>query len=221
MEVCQYEPKIEASIKDPKAEAIVLTDDGMHLAAFWARFLCGYGTDGKFDPIYVMENVIPLFDNSFNYRIVEEDKWLYGDYLQAYYSPEANEIVIRGDVYDRAFAGVALDVIIVTHEVVHCIQSIITRFFNAMQCVEFKTAMCANDSPEMQRHELQTDMITSLVLSPDRLVEGKTDHEIMQQYFVTPLLQFICGLVKTAGKDLLEILNETNCLKKEVETCTV
>lgn len=221
MEVCQYEAQIETAIKEPKAEAIVLTDDGMHLTAFWARLLCGCGTDGRFEPIFVMENIIPLFDSSFNYEIVEANAWNQNEFLQAYYSPEANKIVIRSDVYERALAAVALDVITIAHEVVHCIQSIVMRFLNVMQCVEFKTALCSNDSYEMQQHELQTDKITSLVLNPDRLTEGKTDDEILQQYFINPLIQFVCGLVKAAGKNLMEALNDTNYFMQEVERCAV
>ena len=224
MEVCQYEAQIETAIKEPKAETLVLTDDGMHLTAFWARLLCGCGTDGRFDPIYVMENIIPLFDSSYNFEIVDVKDWKKSEFLQAYYNPETNKIVIRSDVYERALAGIALDVIIIAHEVVHCIQSIALRLLNAMQCVEFKTALCGNDSYEMQQHELQTDKITSLVLSPDSLTEGKTDEEIMQKYLVSPLIQFVCGLIKTAGKNLIEALNDTNFFNteiKEVERCAV
>ena len=221
MDVCHYDVQVKTAIKEQKAEAIVLTDDGMHLTAFWARLLCGCGTDGRFEPIFVMENIIPLFDSSFNYEIVEANAWNQNEFLQAYYSPEANKIVIRSDVYERALAGVALDVITIAHEVVHCIQSIVMRFLNAMQCVEFKTALCSNDSYEMQQHELQTDKITSLVLSPDRLTEGKTDDEILQQYFINPLIQFVCGLVKAAGKNLMEALNDTNYFMQEVERCAV
>lgn len=223
MDVCHYDVQVKTAIKEQKAEAIVLTDDGMNLTAFWTRLLCGCGTDGRFEPVYVMENIIPLFDKSFNYEIVERESWFYGEYLQAFYTTEANKIVIRDDVYERALAGVALDVITIAHEVVHCIQSIVMRFLNAMQCVEFKTAICSNDSNEMQQHELQTDRITSLVLSPDSLTEGKTDNEILQQYFINPLIQFVCGLIKTAGKNLLEALNDTNCYNevKEVERCAV
>ena len=221
MDVCHYDVQVKTAIKEQKAEAIVLTDDGMNLTAFWTRLLCGCGTDGRFEPVYVMENIIPLFDKSFNYEIVERESWFYGEYLQAFYTPEANKIVIRDDVYERALAGVALDVITIAHEVVHCIQSIVMRFLNAMQCVEFKTALCSNDSYEMQQHELQTDKITSLVLSPDRLTEGKTDDEILQQYFINPLIQFVCGLVKAAGKNLMEALNDTNYFMQEVERCAV
>lgn len=221
MEVCQYEAQIETAIKEPAAEALVLTDDGMHLTAFWARILCGCGTDGRFEPIYVMENIIPLFDSSYNFEIIDVKDWKKSEFLQAYYNPETNKIVIRSDVYERALAGIALDVVIIAHEVVHCIQSIVMRFLNAMQCVEFKTALCSTDSSEMQQHELQTDKITSLVLSPERLIEGKTDEEIMQKYLVSPLIQFVCGLIKTAGKNLLEALNDTRNFTQEVERCAV
>lgn len=136
MEVCQNEAQIKTAIKEPKAEALVLTENGIHLTAFWARLLSGCGTDGKFDPIFVMENVITRFDSSFNYEIVEKAKWLHGEFLQAYYSPEKNKIVIRGDVYERALAGEPLDVITVAHEVMHCVQSIVMRVLNAMKCIE-------------------------------------------------------------------------------------
>ena len=80
MEACQYEAQIKTAVKEQKAETIVLTDDGMNLTAFWTRLLCGCGTDGRFEPVYVMENIIPLFDKSFNYEILERESWFYGEY---------------------------------------------------------------------------------------------------------------------------------------------
>lgn len=204
------------------AETLVLTEDGINIAAFWLRLLCGCGTDGRFEPIFVMENVIPFFDNSFNYEIAEKSLWKYGEYMPAYYNPLANKIVIRSDVYDGALEGNAMDTITIAHEVVHCIQSIIMRFLDAIKCVDFKTELCKANSSEMKKHEIQTDRITSLVMCPERLVQGKTEDEVVQQYFVRPLVQFMCGLVKTAGKSLLEVLDGANCdVKKEVEACAI
>lgn len=220
MEVCQNEAQIKTAIKEPKAEALVLTENGIHLTAFWARLLSGCGTDEKFDPIFVMENVITRFDSSFNYEIVEKAKWLHGEFLQAYYSPEKNKIVIRGDVYERALAGEPLDVITVAHEVMHCVQSIVMRVLNAMKCIEFKTALCGDGTDEMRHHELQTDRITSLVLSPESLTEGKSDDEIIGNYLIVPMLQLTTGLIKMAGRTLIEALNDTNQTIKEVETKT-
>ncbi|MBR6143757.1 MAG: hypothetical protein IKQ23_05675 [Treponema sp.] len=204
------------------AETIVLTEDGMQITAFWSRLLSGCGTDGKFDPVFVMENIIPLFDNTFNYRVVDSVEWLLPSCTPAYYVPATNEIIVRSDVYEGALAGTALDVIIVTHEVVHCILSLAKRFLTALDFVDFKTELCMADSNEMARNELQTDRITSLVLFPERLVQGKSDEEIIQKYFLNPMIQFVCSLIKMAGKKLLKSLDETEHAKEtEVERCAV
>lgn len=206
MEERHYE-NIELKANGNGAQAIVLSEDGMCLAAFWSRLLCGCGTEGTFEPVFVMENIIPLFDTSFNYEIVEKSSWNYSEFLQAYYSPEQNKIVIRSDVYEGALSGNAMDIITVAHEVVHCIESIIMRFLNALKCVDFKTEFCKENSKEMLHHEFQTDRITNLVLRPEILTIGKSDEEIIQKYFVAPLVQFTLGVVKMAGEALKESLN--------------
>lgn len=105
-------------------KTIVLTEKGMHLAAFWSRLLCGCGTSGRFEPIFAMENILPVFDRTFNYRIVEKTEWKRPQCEAAFYIPAENEIVIRSDVYEGAMNGVAMDVITVAHEVVHYLQAI-------------------------------------------------------------------------------------------------
>ena len=195
------------------AEAIVLTDSGIRLAAFWSRILSGCGFDGSFNPVHVMENVIPLVDSSFNYQIVDKAEWRHGKFLAAFYSPESNCIVLRSDVYEKALDGDALSKITVTHEVTHCIQSIIMRFLRSLEVVDFKTELCRNDSDEMRRHESQTDCIMSLVLSPENLLENRSDEDIAMEYLVSPLMSFMCPSIKYAGKILLETLNELQARK--------
>lgn len=203
------------------ARAIVLTEDGMCLTAFWSRLLCGFGLEEKFNPILVMENVIPLFDKSFNYKIVDFKEWHWSIFQPAFYNPERNEIIIRSDTYENALAGNTMDIITIAHEVSHCIQSIVLRILNAMQCVEFKTELCKINSEEMSHHELQTDRITSLILSPSRLTEGKSDDEILEQYFVKPLMQIVIGIIKAVGKEFLDSLSKMPVIVKEVEKCAV
>lgn len=215
MEERHYE-KTELRADGNCARAIVLSEDGMRVAAFWSRLLCGCGTEGTFEPVFVMENIIPLFDTSFNYEIVEKSEWNHGEFLQAFYSPVQNKIVIRSDVYESALLHNAMDVITVAHEVVHCIQSIIMRFLNALKCVDFKTELCRADSAEMRHHEIQTDRITRLVLSPENLTGGKSDEEIIRKYFVEPLVQFTLGVIKMAGETLKNSLSVM-----EVEKCAV
>lgn len=212
MEEFRYEQK--------QTETLVLTEDGMHITAFWSRILCGCGTEGTFEPIFVMENIIPLFDSTFNYRIIDKDEWRHGCFVDAFYMPTSNEIIIRSDVYDGAQNGNPLDVITVAHEVVHCIQSIIMRFLNAIKCVDFKTELCMSNSAEVEHHEIQTDRITSLVLNPKSLIQGKSDDQIVQDYFIRPLLQFVCGLIRMVGNNLMESLDDMIAIK-EVEQCAV
>lgn len=201
------------------AKAIVLTENGMCLTAFWSRLICGYNINEQFEPIHVMENIIPLFDPSFNYEIVEKLQWKHNDCLAAFYNPFANKIIIRSDVYDGALAGNAIDIITIAHEVVHCIQSIIMKFLNAINFIDFKTELCKANSKEMQQHELQTDKITALVLSPEFLTQGKSEQEILQEYFVNPMMQFTYGIIKMSLKSLEDVLK--NQTYKEVERCAV
>lgn len=201
------------------AKAIVLTENGMCLTAFWSRLICGYNINEQFEPIHVMENILPIFDPSFNYEIIEKPQWKYNDCLEAFYNPFANKIIIRSDVYEGALTGNAMDIITIAHEVMHCIQSIVMKFLNAMNCIDFKTEFCKANSKEMQQHEIQTDKITALVLSPEFLTQGKSEQEILQDYFLNPLIQLICGIIKMSLKSLKEVLKNQNY--KEVERCAV
>ncbi len=213
---------MEATVYDEQlAETIVLSDEGRNKTAFWIRLLCDC-LSGKrsFDPIDVMENVIPLFDPSFNYRVLETGEWRWGELLPAFYNAESNEIVIRQDVYDGAIWMNPLDVITVAHEVVHCIQSIMLRFLRAIDCVDFKTELCRADSKELEHHEIQTDVITALVLFPDQLVKGLSEEEIERKYFIGPLMQLLCGIIRMASSKLLEFLDNMQTMK-EVERCAV
>lgn len=223
MEASQHEAEEKAGCIAERA--IVLSDNGMHLAAFWTRILSGSGISGQFDPVFVMEIVIPQFDPLFNYRIVEQNEWQHGESVPAYYSPSEHTIAVRSDVYNRAQNGNAVDIITVTHEVTHCIQSIVMKFLGSLKCLEVRTELCSADSPQMARHELQTDRMTSLVLRPEMLVHGRNSEELLRQYAVEPLMTFLFALARYAGKTLLKALleppaTEINAAKEEA-VCTV
>ena len=213
MEVCHEEQQ---------TETLVLTEDGMQLTAFWSFFLCRNNENGRFDPIFVMENIIPFIDKTFNYKIVDKNEWQWNCYEAAFYIPMSNEIIIRSDVYEGALNGNAMDVITVAHEVIHCIQSILMRFLRALNCVDFKTELCKANSKEMKNHEIQTDRITKLVLCPDYLIKGMSEDEIIQHYFARPLIQVVCGILKAAGIKVLENLNDVKLIEEmEVDKCAV
>lgn len=96
-------------------------------------------------------------------------------------------------------------------------QNAITRFFKKINIVEIKTEICFEDSIELIHHENQTDDITYLVLLPYCLVDGMSDEDIMDVYFIRPLIQFVASFVSKFGKELLKYLLE----EKEVSKCAV
>lgn len=223
MEEQQYETvkyKITAA-GTPTAETIVLTKDGMQVTAFWSRMVCGCGLDGRFDPLVVLEHIIPSFDRTFNYQIADAKSWQWGASVSAIYFPAGNKIVIRSDVYDGAHSRNPIDIITITHEIVHYVQFLVKNLLASLSGIRFTTELCAEGSAEMRRHESQTDEITAMVLCPERLTEGKSREEIIQNYIVGPLVQFSLGLTKAAGKSLLRLLAETETKRKEVAICAV
>ena len=159
---------------------ISLTQDGMYLTAFWSRCICGFGIENRFDPIYVMENIIPQFDPDYNYKIVDIVEWTFGSSVHACYIPECNLIFVRSDVYNRATAGNLIDVITITHEVVHVMQILIMRFLSCFS-IQYNTVLCKNNSIQMQINENQTDEITSLILEPEKLFSGMNAEEIFDK----------------------------------------
>ena len=75
MEVVQY----ETQLKDVKySETLVLSENEIKIASFWSHLLCTAATNQKFDPLFVMENIIPRFDRTFNYLIEPQDLWNHG-----------------------------------------------------------------------------------------------------------------------------------------------
>ena len=161
MEVVQY----ETQLKDVKySETLVLSENEIKIASFWSHLLCTATTNQKFDPLFVMENIIPRFDRTFNYLIEPQDLWNHGKDVAAFYNAAQNVIVIRSDVYEGAQNGSYIDVITVAHEVVHCIQSIILRFIRIFECAEFKKELSKIKAEQIQEHEFQTDSIMLLVV---------------------------------------------------------
>lgn len=222
MEECRYE-KNDIEENEQGTEALVLSDEGMRIMAFWMVLLFRCVKDGRFDPIFLMENIIPIFDGSFNYEIIKKEDWIYEESIPAFYNPRLNKIFIRGDVYDGALAGNFMDIITITHEDMHAMQNILRKILNVIKVAEVRTELCRTDSKAMQNHELQTDRITSLIFSPQRIVEGKSEEEILKNYFVKPLFQFFGWCLKMESKSIDAALNNMKISedKKEFEVCIV
>ena len=137
MEVNQYDVEENQTLT-----TLVLSKDGVNLAAFWARMLTGFGFNKRFNPLYVMENIVPNFDSSFNYSIIEENQWEYSFSIHAFYDPMLNLIVIRSDVYNQAFKGDIIAQSTITHELCHYFQNLLLDFLNTMSILSDYPTRC-------------------------------------------------------------------------------
>lgn len=182
---------------------LVLSQDGVNLAAFWARILAGCGFNKSFNPVYVMENLVAVLDPSFNYQIIEEAEWEWNFSIHAFYDALSNRIAIRSDVYTKALEGDIVASSTITHELCHYFQFVVLNFLTTVQCLEYKSELCTKDSVQMRNQEIQTDSITFLILKPDELFAGKSDEEIFDFYIAKPIVKALGGLVKAAGREFL------------------
>ena len=207
MEVVRY----ETQLKDVKySETLVLSENEIKITSFWSHLLCTAATNQKFEPLFVMENIIPSFDRTFNYLIEPEDSWKHGKDVAAFYNAAQNVIVIRSDVYEGAQNGNCIDLITIAHEVVHCIQSIILRFIRMFECVDFKKELSKIKAEQIQEHEFQTDSIMRLLFSPEEITKGRTQEEVLDEYVLKPVISLLCILIKSVGKQFLDLIKEEN-----------
>ncbi len=207
MEVVRY----ETQLKDVKySETLVLSENEIKITSFWSHLLCTAATNRKFDPLFVMENIIPRFDRTFNYLIEPEDSWKHGKDVAAFYNAAQNVIVIRSDVYEGAQNGNCIDLITIAHEVVHCIQSIILRFIRMFECADFKKELSKIKAEQIQEHEFQTDSIMRLLFSPEEITKGRTQEEVLDEYVLKPVISLLCILIKSVGKQFLDLIKEEN-----------
>lgn len=207
MEVVRY----ETQLKDVKySETLVLSENEIKITSFWSHLLCTAATNQKFEPLFVMENIIPRFDRTFNYLIEPEDSWKHGKDVAAFYNAAQNVIVIRSDVYEGAQNGNCIDLITIAHEVVHCIQSIILRFIRIFECAEFKKELSKIKAEQIQEHEFQTDSIMRLLFSPEEITKGRTQEEVLDEYVLKPVISLLCILIKSVGKQFLDLIKEEN-----------
>lgn len=214
MEVVRY----ETQLKDIKySETLVLSENEIKITSFWSHLLCTAATNQKFEPLFVMENIIPSFDRTFNYLIEPEDSWKHGKDVAAFYNAAQNVIVIRSDVYEGAQNGNCIDLITIAHEVVHCIQSIILRFFRMFECADLKKGLSKIKAEQIQEHEFQTDSIMRLLFFPEEITKGRTQEEVLDEYVLKPVLSLLCILIKNVGKQFLDSIKEEN-VKKSVLT---
>lgn len=118
-----HQSKVEKNIHS----ALNFTNDGMNISAFWEKVLCADGHE--INPIFIIENIIPLYDTSFNYCIIEESEWNYDKSLKVFYDISTNKIFIKSDTYEKAHNGNIKAKLKITRELCKYLQYFYFNFF--------------------------------------------------------------------------------------------
>ncbi len=214
MEANQYD--VENKTNEAN-RTLVLTDNGIKLLAFWIRLVIDSQTEEKFNPLKVLETIIPKYDQSFNYKIIDYDEWTQKDSIHSYYSPYNNTIYIRSDTYNAAANEQPMALITIAHEICHWAQAFLKKLLTALKLVEFKTTLCLENSVQREQHEIQTDSITDLLLFPDKLIEGKTDNQIFQEFYIKPVKTILLGLIKKDGPKFFKELKALQFIERAIQ----
>ena len=185
-------------------EAPIFSIEQLKVAAYWSRVFCKCRLEDTFNPIFVMENVLNQFDNSFDYEIVDKSEWKHKESCVAAYLPDYNKIIVRSDVYERALDGDKKCIITIGHEVAHCIQRIIKDVLEELD-VFIATDKCKDGSEGMAHHEEQTDVFTRFLMCPKDLLEGLSDQQAVENYVLRPLMLLICNVVESFTHQKVEV----------------
>lgn len=154
--------------------------------AVFLRKRFGYTPLQKFNPIDVMENIIPQrLDSEFCFVCTSVKEWPYAESVQAVCDYYHHNIEVREDVYRRAYYGVPVDVFTICHEVCHYI---LFHYFGppvSYREIGPKTTTRKYNSPEWQANTL-----AGLLCVTDEMLEASQ--------YNTEVLQQMSGLSKSS-----------------------
>ena len=143
-------------------------------AAKMMRLMCNM-EQGRLDIIRLIEYSLPRLDHKFQWEIRTIEEMTPGVY--AFFDPITDTLVIREDVYERAYAGNGRDRFTLAHEVGHYLfhsdQAMLQRVESGME------------TPIYRSPEWQANTFASKILMPYDEIVGKTPEQIMKEYGVS------------------------------------
>lgn len=144
-----------------------LSSNQIHKIALNIRTLVGLQQSLYFPILEFVESVLPQIDPNFNFCI-EERRNMTDKY--AYYDHTKNEMVVRDDVYDMAYANDGRHRFTIAHELGHYI---LHRNGTKMCRISGNERIAVYLDPEWQ-----ANTFASAILMPRHLIDGMTAHEI-------------------------------------------
>lgn len=149
------------------------------------RRVLGIENTAYVDVIYVLENVLPVFDAEFSLDIVPDEEL--DAHARAY--PEDHTIKIRESVYEGARNENGRDRFTIVHEIFHFLWHGRKRISLARNPDEIKTY----EDPEWQ-----ADAFAGYFLMPTHLIRGLDAPQIME----------LCGVSRSAAKCQMNIISK-------------
>lgn len=141
--------------------------------ALFIRRNFGFCPLQKFNPVYVMENLIPRnVDSNFTFICTTVRSWPYASTVQAVCDFNNHNIEVREDVYIGACRGNPLDIFTVCHEVCHYL---LFHFFGLPAA--FRIADKEYKRSQQEYAEWQANTLAGLLCVTDEMIkesEGDT-----------------------------------------------
>lgn len=171
---------------------VVVTEEHLKTVAVCIRLFSGLSLTERFNPILVMEHVLPEFDRKFSLKIIARGEWFLTEEIPACVEPETHTVYLREDLYDSAVDGESLAVTTVTHEVAHCIYFLI---FGIPRDVAFEEI---NGRKVSLSHEMEimADELMELLFCPEKVNFGRSESEVLEAYVVRPLVNLLVTIIK-------------------------
>ena len=171
---------------------VVVTEEHLKTVAVCIRLFSGLSLTERFNPILVMEHVLPEFDRKFSLKIIARGEWFLTEEIPACVEPETHTVYLREDLYDSAVDGESLAVTTVTHEVAHYIYFLI---FGIPRDVAFEEI---NGRKVSLSHEMEimADELMELLFCPEKVNSGKSESEVLEAYVLRPLVNLLVTIIK-------------------------
>lgn len=133
------------------------------------REICDKSLAHEFPIIHFLENIMPIFFDSFEYDIVPDNELD----CEARAFPNSNRILIRESVYDGAYYGNPRDLFTIAHEIGH-------MFLHREDTISFARSK-GKELKSYENPEWQANTFAGELLAPIHLIKNLSIDEISQK----------------------------------------
>lgn len=157
------------------------------------KLSCGLENSLYFPVMHFVENVIPLVDNTFVFRIAEPNELSSNEY--AHYTPNTNELIVDENVYTAACAGNTRHRFTIAHESGH--------YFLHKDLVSYSRVSNRENISKYCDPEWQANVFASNLLASPTLIRYLSIEDVSRE----------CGMSYQAAKIAVEKSKKSQTLR--------